>query len=150
MAGAFGLPPEGTDMSTEILKEVGLTETPKRRGRPSKTAVAPSPARFLAPDLTPARQYDLDRVLESFLGKPEVMGLRQQGVYPQVFARYQDLAEKTLEWEAQTPCSHCHARKGYNPLTGIWIRSWDAANRQWIDGHHSSCKTLMVNPLTVR
>lgn len=55
--------------------------------------------------------------------------------------------EMTLaEWEAQEPCPHCHARPNRHPLTGIWVRSWDAATRSFIDGHRSSCLTLAKKP----
>ena len=50
------------------------------------------------------------------------------------------------QWLAQTPCPHCHARPGYNPATGMQVRSWDAATRSYIDGHRASCKTLAVKP----
>lgn len=157
---------------SEDVKDTAVVE-PKRRGRPAKQEVVPSinqedmglllqelrslRARNVelesaiaratpAPEQLP-NQYELERILEQFLGKPEVHVIRQQGSLPHVLARYQPLLEAALKWEAQEPCSYCHARPGYNPLTGIWVRSWDANKVTWIDGHHASCKTLMIHPL---
>lgn len=121
--------------------ETAVVTEPKRRGRPPKAEAPPIPENY------GTQQYDLDRVLESFLGKTEVSLMRANGSYPSVFARYREKVEGALAWEAQPSCPHCQARPGYNPLTGMWVRSWDASKRQWIDGHHNSCKTLMVSPL---
>ena len=46
------------------------------------------------------------------------------------------------KWEAQPECPSCHARPGYNPATGVWVRSWDAASKKFIEGHKASCLTL--------
>lgn len=49
-------------------------------------------------------------------------------------------------WQAQPECPYCHARPGYNPSNGVWIRSWNAATREYVEGHRAHCKTLMVDP----
>jgi hypothetical protein len=42
-------------------------------------------------------------------------------------------------WDAQEPCKYCGGRPGYNPATGIWIRAWDAATHEYIEGHRAGC-----------
>lgn len=46
------------------------------------------------------------------------------------------------KWQAQDPCPSCGARPGYNPATGVWVRSWDAAKRTFIEGHRDNCVAL--------
>lgn len=110
--------------------ETAVVEVAKRRGRPPKVET-PAPV---------VSQADLDRVLESFLGKSEVMAMRQTGSYAPVFERYRTLVEQALVWEAQKPCGFCHQRPGMNPLTGRWVRSWDQASKKFIEGHRIDCQ----------
>lgn len=114
---------------------------PKRRGRPPKTTPADRPP---IPETLGTTRHELDRILESFLGKGEVLVMRANGSYAGVFARYKDLVQQAHAWEQQATCPHCLARPGYNPLTGVWVRSWDANRHEWIEGHYASCKTLAV------
>lgn len=44
------------------------------------------------------------------------------------------------EWEAQEPCKYCGQRAGQNPATGVWVRSWDAANKEFVEGHRIDCQ----------
>lgn len=48
------------------------------------------------------------------------------------------------EWEKQEPCPECHKRPGYDPKTGIYVRSWNAAEREFQEGHRAGCKRAQL------
>ena len=112
--------------------ETAVLEQPKRRGRPPKVAAPPA-------ELDP---LTIDRLLTEYLGKPELELIRQNGTYARVVEQYRDRLAQTLAWEQHTPCPSCHGRPGYNPLTGVRIRSWNAGTRSFVEGHKASCDTL--------
>jgi len=81
---------------------------PKRRGRPPKPQTAPQPTVVLTPEEK--------RRLE-----------------------WEDFSRRDVEWQSQQgePCPHCGQYPGYNPVTGIQVRSW--TGRKVTDGHRDSC-----------
>jgi hypothetical protein len=115
---------------TEDMLDVS-TE-PKRRGRPPKVANTPEP-------LT---RGQAERYLVQILGERRVEEAMQENDVERLIERYRPMMEATLVWEAQPACPSCHARPGYNPITGIRVRSWNAATKSYIDGHRGSCLTL--------
>lgn len=108
----------------------------KRRGRPPKE---PRPAATLT-------DMDIDRLMKDHLGRQEFLFAKQSGTYANLVEQYREQLQGALEWEQQEPCAHCHARPGHNPLTGVEVRFWDAASRDYIDGHRAGCLTLAKKP----
>jgi hypothetical protein len=104
----------------------------KRRGRPKKQENPVEP-------LTPSTA---ERYLKQIRGDKLVEIAIQEGDYERLVERYRPMMEAALKWEAQTACPACHARPGYNPITGIRVRSWDDSEKKWIDGHRQNCLTL--------
>ena len=45
---------------------------------------------------------------------------------------------RDMEWrQGKTPCPKCGAVAGYNPVTGVQVRSY--IGKKMIDGHRDSC-----------
>lgn len=116
-----------------MTEELAVTE-PKRRGRPPKKEAEPV---VVSPD-------QLARYMREILGERDHDLAKQNGSYDRIAAHNQQRFQATAEWEAQVSCPKCHAKPGYNPLTGVWVRAWDQSNRRWIDGHRASCVTLAL------
>ena len=112
--------------------ETPVVEEPKRRGRPPK--VVPTPE--------PLTRGQAERYLVQILGPRRVEEAMQENDVERLIERYRPMMEETLAWEAQPACPQCHMRPGYNPITGIHVRSWDAAEHRYIEGHRASCLSL--------
>jgi len=81
---------------------------PKPRGRPPKQHAPPPPTVVLTPEEKRRMEWE-------------------------------EFSRKDMEWQSHQPdpCPHCGAVAGYNPVTGIQVKSYHG--RQVIDGHRDNC-----------